>query len=263
MEMLLVDKNAVVYGGGGAVGGAVARAFAREGANVFLAGRTLAKVEAVAEEISASGGVAETAQVDALDEEAVEKHIGKVSETAGRIDILFNAIGMQDVQSRPLHEMSLEDFTRPIAIATRTQFLTARAVARHMIRQGEGVILTITAGPARRALPNVGGFDTACAAIEALWRTFAAELGSNGIRLVVVGSAGSPDTPDVQETLRLHAGATGKSLEEVLADSGSETLLGRLPRVAEVANVATLMASDRASAMTGVIANVTCGYIVD
>jgi 3-oxoacyl-[acyl-carrier protein] reductase len=261
--MLLEHKNAVIYGGGGAIGGAVARAFAREGAHLFLAGRTLAKVEAVAEEITAAGGMAETAQVDVLDEEAVDKHIGKVAERARRIDILFNAIGMQDVQGKPLHEMSLEDFARPITIATTTQFLTARAVARRMIRQGSGVIMSITAGPARRALPNVGGFDTACAAIEGLWRTFAAELGSYGIRLVVIGSAGSPDTPDVQETLELHARATGKSLEEVLADSGSGTLLGRLPRVAEVADVASLMASDRASAMTGVIANVTCGYIVD
>jgi NAD(P)-dependent dehydrogenase (short-subunit alcohol dehydrogenase family) len=261
--MLLEHKNAVIYGGGGAIGGAVARAFAREGAHLFLAGRTLAKVEAVAEEITAAGGMAETAQVDVLDEEAVDKHIGKVAERARRIDILFNAIGMQDVQGKPLHKMSLEDFARPITIATTTQFLTARAVARRMIRQGSGVIMSITAGPARRALPNVGGFDTACAAIEGLWRTFAAELGSYGIRLVVIGSAGSPDTPDVQETLELHARATGKSLEEVLADSGSGTLLGRLPRVAEVADVATLMASDRAGAMTGVIANVTCGYIVD
>jgi 3-oxoacyl-[acyl-carrier protein] reductase len=261
--MLLEHKNAVIYGGGGAIGGAVARAFAREGAHLFLAGRTLAKVEAVAEEITAAGGMAETAQVDVLDEEAVDKHIGNVAERARRIDILFNAIGMQDVQGKPLHEMSLEDFARPITIATTTQFLTARAVARRMIRQGSGVIMSITAGPARRALPNVGGFDTACAAIEGLWRTFAAELGSYGIRLVVIGSAGSPDTPDVQETLELHARATGKSLEEVLADSGSGTLLGRLPRVAEVADVATLMASDRAGAMTGVIANVTCGYIVD
>jgi 3-oxoacyl-[acyl-carrier protein] reductase len=260
--MLLEHKNAVIYGGGGAIGGAVARSFAREGAHLFLAGRTLAKVEAVAEEITAAGGMAETAQVDVLDEQAVDKHIGKVAERARRIDILFNAIGMQDVQGKPLHEMSLEDFTRPITIATTTQFLTARAVARRMIRQGSGVIMSITAGPARRALPNVGGFDTACAAIEGLWRTFAAELGSYGIQLVV-GSAGSPDTPDVQETLRLHAGATGRSLEEVLADSGSDTLLGRLPSVAEVASAATLMASDRASAMTGVIANVTCGYIVD
>jgi 3-oxoacyl-[acyl-carrier protein] reductase len=263
MHMLLENKNAVIYGAAGGIGNAVARAFAREGAKLFLAGRTLTKLEALVQEISAAGGVAEAGQVDALDEQAVEQHIGDVCEKARSIDILFNAIGMQDVQGKPLHEMSLEDFTRPITIATRTQFLTARAVARRMIRQGSGVIMTITAGPARRALPNVGSFDVACAAIEGLWRTFAAELGPYGIRLVVVGSAGSPDTPDVQETLKLHARATGKSLQQVLADSGSGTLLGRLPMVAEVARAATLMASDYASAMTGVIANVTCGYIVD
>jgi NAD(P)-dependent dehydrogenase (short-subunit alcohol dehydrogenase family) len=261
--MLLENKNALIYGAGGAVGGAVARAFAREGAKLFLAGRTLDRVEAVAREISAAGGTAEAAQVDALEEQAVEEHVGKVAAKTGSIDILFDAIGMQDVQGKPLTEMSLEDFTRPILIATRAQFLTARAAARRMAKQGSGVIMTITAGPARRAFPNVGGFDVACAAIEALWRTFAAELGPYGIRLVVVGSAGSPDTPDVQETFKLHARATGKSLEEVSADSGSGTLLGRLPRVNEVANVAAFMASDYASAMTGVIANVTCGYIVD
>jgi len=261
--MLLQDKNAVIYGAGGAIGAMVARTFAREGAKLFLAGRTLATVDKTAEEITRIGGLAETAQVDALDEKAVEKHVAAVAAKAGRIDILFNSIGMQDVQGMPLIKMSLEDFTRPIMIATKTQFLTARAVAQRMIQQGSGVILTITAGPARRAVSNVGGFDVACAAIEGLWRTFAAELGSYGIRLVVIGSAGSPDTPDVQATLKLHARATGKSLEEVLADSGSETLLGRLPSVTEVANVAALMASDHASAMTGVIANVTCGYIVD
>lgn len=261
--MLLEDKNAVIYGAGGGIGSAIARAFAREGATVFLAGLTLAKVEAVAKNVSIDGGVAEAAQVDALNEQAVEEHITKVTEKAGRIDILFNAIGMQDVQGIPLIEMPLEDFARPITNATRTQFLTARAVARRMIRQGSGVILTITAGPARKAVPNVGGFDVACAAIEGLWRTFAAELGSYGIRLVVIGSAGSPDTPAVQEVLKVHARASGQSLEQVLADSGRDTLLGRLPSVTEVANVATLMASDYASAMTGVIANVTCGYVVD
>jgi NAD(P)-dependent dehydrogenase (short-subunit alcohol dehydrogenase family) len=262
MEMLLKNKNAVVYGAGG-VGSAVARAFAREGAKVFLAGRTLAKVEAVVKEIAATGGAAEATQVDALDEQAIEDHIAKAAEKAGSIDILFNAIGMRDVQGKPLTEMSLEDFTRPITIAARTQFLTARAVARRMVGQGSGVIMTITAGPARRAISNVGGFDVACAAIESLWRSFAAELGPYGVRLVVVGSAGSPDTPDVQEMIKLHAKAAGKSLEEVQADLGSSALLKRLPRVAEVANAATIKASDYASAMTGVIANVTCGYIVD
>jgi NAD(P)-dependent dehydrogenase (short-subunit alcohol dehydrogenase family) len=230
---------------------------------VFLAGRTLAALEEVAEEIRSAGGVAEAAQVDALDEEAVEEHLSEVIRKGGNIDVLFNAIGMQDVQGKPLHEMPLEDFTRPITVATRTQFLTARAVARRMIGQGSGVIMTITGGPARRAVPNVGGFDTACAAIEGMWRTFAAELGPYGVRPVVVGSAGSPDTRDHREMLEIHARKAGRSPEEVLDEFGSGTLLGRLPEVAEVADVATLMASGRAGAMTGVIANVTCGYVVN
>src|SRR5262245_4565977 len=109
--MLPKNKNAVVYGAGG-VGSAVARAVAREGAKVFLAGRTLAKVEAVVKEIAATGGAAEAAQVDALDEQAIEDHIAKVAGNAVSIDILFNAIGMQDVQGKPLTEMSLEEISR-------------------------------------------------------------------------------------------------------------------------------------------------------
>ena len=136
--MLLEGKTAVIYGGGGAIGGAVARAFAREGAGVFLAGRTLARLEAVADEIRTAGGVAETAQVDALDERAVDEHADAVVARAGRIDISFNLISHGDVQGTPLVEMALEDFERPVVTALRTMFLTSRAAARHMIRQGSG-----------------------------------------------------------------------------------------------------------------------------
>jgi 3-oxoacyl-[acyl-carrier protein] reductase len=259
--MLLENKNAVIYGAGGAIGGAVARAFARDGARVFLAGRTLAKVETVAEELSSAGGTAEAAQVDALDEQAVERHIGEVAGKAERIDILFNAIGMEDIQGIPLLEMPLEDFAQPVVMATRTQFLTARAVARHMVEQGSGVILTVTAEPTPSR--NIGGFGVACSAIEGLWRSLAAELGPHGIRLIVLRSAGSPDTPAVQEVWKVHAEAAGVPLEDYTADSGSGTLLRRLPLLAEVANAATIMASDRASAMTGAMVNVTCGALVD
>src|SRR5215207_3462545 len=103
--MLLEDRNAIVYGGGGSVGGAVARAFAREGAKVFLAGRTLATLDEVAQEIRSAGGVAETAQVDALDEQAVDEHADAVAEKAGGIDISFNLISYEDVQGTPLAEM--------------------------------------------------------------------------------------------------------------------------------------------------------------
>jgi 3-oxoacyl-[acyl-carrier protein] reductase len=149
--MLLADKTAVVYGAGRAVGGAVAHSFAREGARVFLAGRTLAKLDAVAMEISAAGGVAETAPVDALDEEALDRHADDVAKRAGGIDVAFNAVGVEDHQGTPLIEMSPEDVSLPVKTRVAINHGTARAVARHMVRQGSGVILMITRDAGRMA----------------------------------------------------------------------------------------------------------------
>src|SRR6185436_4849838 len=141
--MLLKDKKAVIYGGGGSIGGAVARAFAREGATVYLAGRTRERLEKVAEEIRAAGGVAQTAEVDALDELAVDQHADAVAAEAGSIDISFNLITHGDVQGTPMAEMELDVYTRPVFTAVRTSFLTWRAAARDMNRQGSGVILAL------------------------------------------------------------------------------------------------------------------------
>lgn len=144
---LLKDKVAVIHGAGGAVGGAVARAFAREGAKVFLSGRNVAPVEAVAKDIVAKGGEAEPAKVDALDEDAVEHHATGVIQKAGRIDVVLNAIGFRVVQGVPLIDLSRENFVSPITTWTTTQFLTARAAARHMAQKRSGVILTLSASP--------------------------------------------------------------------------------------------------------------------
>src|SRR3712207_2337309 len=161
MTLLLQDKNAVIYGGGGAIGGAVAGAFAREGARVFLAGRTRTRLDEVAERIRAAGGVVETAQVDALDEKAVDRHADAVAEKAGSIDVSFNLISYGDVQGTPLAGMELEDFERPVLAATRTMFLTSRAAARHMIEQGSGVILTFGGAGGRDPIRDYysGGFQ--------------------------------------------------------------------------------------------------------
>ncbi|HEY0639740.1 MAG TPA: SDR family oxidoreductase [Pseudonocardiaceae bacterium] len=257
--MLLHDKIAVVYGAGGAVGSTVAAAFARDGAQVFLAGRTLDKVRKVAEQITGEGGTAEAAQVDARDEQAVERHVADVVGRAGRIDVLFNAIGMEDIQGTSLLDMPFEDFEHPVATAARTQFLTARAVARRMVARRSGVIMTITAEPSPAA--NLGGFMPACSLVEGLWRSLAVELGPHNVRTVVVRSAGSPDAPGVEAVSRMHAENNGAEFDD--SEWGSHTMFGRLPRLAEVAGVATLLASDRASAVTGAISNVTCGAFVD
>ena len=261
--MLLETKNAVIYGGGGAIGGAVARAFASEGARVFLAGRTLATVETVAEQIRRAGGAAQAASVDASDERAVAGHLDDVTVSGGSIDISFNAAGIGWDLGAPVVDMALDDFVGPVTDGMRKHVVTATAAARHMIRQRSGVILAITATPARQPIPFVGNFGVGCAAIEALCRQLALELGPYGIRVVCMRSAGSPDSPGVDavnDFLAEKAGMTREAFDLARVES---TLLKRLPTLAEVAGAAVLMASDRASAITGAVANVTCGEIVD
>jgi NAD(P)-dependent dehydrogenase (short-subunit alcohol dehydrogenase family) len=257
--MLLSDKVAVIYGAGGSVGGAVARTFAREGASVYLAGRTQAPLDTVADDIRANSGTAEVATVDAAHELAVEAHVADLVERAGGIDILFNAIGMHDVQGAPLTEMPVESFTKPVELATRTQFLTARAVGRRMAQQGNGVLLTITAEPT--PVEDLGGFGAACGAIEGLWRGLAVELGPYGVRANVIRSAGSSDAPGVRAAVGLRAADAPP--EQIAREFGSDTPLRRAAFLAEVAEVAAMLASDRASAMTAALVNVTCGAYID
>jgi 3-oxoacyl-[acyl-carrier protein] reductase len=268
MKMLLEGKNAVIYGAGGAVGRAVARAFAREGARVFLAGRTLAKVETVAQEIHAAGKLAETAQVDALDKQAVGEHVDAVAEKAGSIDISFNAVGINHIQGTPLRELSPEDYILPITTYARTQFLTTTAAAQHMVKEGSGVILTLSSTAARVTLPS-DGFGGACAAVEALSRQLAGELGPHGIRVICLRPDAIPETarrgPHTRKVWSRAAERVGMTLELVLdATPGVPgALLQRSPSLDEVANAAAFIASDRASAMTATVANISCGAVID
>lgn len=265
--MLLENKTAVIYGAGGAIGAAVARAFAREGAKVFLAGRTLTKLQAVARDVAAEGGVAEAAQVDALDETAIVKHADAVAEKTGGIDIALNAVGILHLQGTPLAELSLQDFAHPITAYTRTNFLTAKAVARHLVRQGSGVILTLSTPGSRMSGTGFLGYGTTCAAIEAFSRILAGELGRNGIRVICLRPNAIPEamaTSHVRDVFGGVAARAGTTVEAMLADwARTVPLLKRLPTLAEVANFAAYAASDRASAMTGAIANLTCGSLVD
>ena len=258
--MLLEGKNAVVYGGAGSVGRVVAGAFAREGAKVFLAGRTLATLEEVVREIAEEGGAAEAAQVDALDEPAVDGHADAVAAAAGGIDVSFNAIGHGDVHGAPLLEMPFEDFARPITTAMRAQFLTTRAAARHMTRQGSGVIMAITATTARLAIPEVGGTAVTFDAIESLCRQWACELGRYGVRVLWLQTTGLPEAV-TDEVLPGYGTGTGDTMtrEELFAWLRRSTMLDRLTSLAEVGKMAAFMASDQAGTVTAAAANLTCG----
>lgn len=249
--MLLDGQVAVIYGAGGSIGGAVARTFAREGARVFLAGRTEAKLEEVAEEIRSNGGEADTATVDATDERAVDAYVDAVVEEAERVDISFNLIGYGDVQE-PLTEITVDDFLQPIATAMRTQFLTTRAAARHMVERESGVVLFF-GGDGPQTPPGLGGFKIALDAIEGLRRQWAVELGEHGIRLVTLKTGGIPESiPDT---------VTGR--DGIIADIEEETLLNRTATLEDVGNVASFVASDRARTMTATEVNISCGALID
>jgi len=264
-ETLLKGKNAVIYGAGGSIGNAIAQAFAREGAKVFLTGRTLATVEATARQITAAGGAAEAAQVDVLDEQAVQDHIRAVGAKAGRIDISFNAIGIAQLglQGIALTEISADSFCLPIATYTRAHFVTARAAARHMVAQQAGVILMHTPEPARLGAPLVGGMGPAWAAMEGLSRSLSAELGPLGVRAVCLRTTGMPETGTIDVVFGLHAKAHGITREQFQSMLEGMTHRRRSTTLLELAQVAAFVASDRAAAMTGTVVNLTGGAIVD
>lgn len=251
---MLQNKNAVIYGAGGSIGGAVACAFARQGATVHLTGHKMESLQKVADDIKALGGTVVIAQVDAMDERAVNDHMNRISQ-AGSVDVSFNAIGVQDIQNIPLTDMVLDDFIRPINVAMETQFITACAAGRVMMKQQSGVILSITATPGALGYPLVGGFGPACCAIEGFSRDLATELGPYNVRVINIRSAGSPDSRPFREALaNMPEFATTfiRKLEE-------DTMLKKLPLMEDIANTAVFLASDMAGKITGVTVDVTAG----
>lgn len=249
--MLLDNKVAAIYGAGGPIGGAVARTFAREGARVFLAGRTQPRLDAVATDIRAQGSVAETAVVDALHEPAVNRFVDAIVAQAGSIDISFNLISYGDVQ-QPLLDIAVEDFLQPITNAMRSHFLTGRAAARHMVPRRSGVILAF-GGSGPHTLPGLGGFKIALDALEGLRRQWACELGQHGIRVVTIKTGGVPETIPLDTPER----------DAIEASIRQATLLNRTATLADVGNVAAFVASDLARAMTAADVNISCGSIMD
>ncbi|GAB0103725.1 SDR family oxidoreductase [Nocardia sp. JMUB6875] len=261
----LNDKHAIIYGGAGAIGSAVARAFARAGAVVHLAGRDEAALEAVAKEIRSHGGSAHYAVVDALDKDAVEANLTALVAGTGGIDISLNAISVPQpgVQGIPLVDLDVDAYTDPVTTYTRSNFITATAAARRMSERGRGVIMTLTADPARHGAPLMGGMPAAWSSLEALTRGLSSELAPKGVRAVGIRSQGIPETGTIATVFGLHARALGISDQEFLAVIEQTSHLGRLPTLAEVAAAATFLASDEAAPLTGSILNLSAGSVSD
>jgi NAD(P)-dependent dehydrogenase (short-subunit alcohol dehydrogenase family) len=264
MSTLLTGKNAIIYGGGGDIGAAVASTFAREGAKVFLVGRTADSLETAAAAAEAAGGAAggaaETAVLDALDEHAVDGHLADVVARVGAVDVSFNLISRGDVQGVPLIDMTPDDLLRAVDNGLRTNFLTARAAARQMTAQGSGVILDLNSASGAGAMPGMGSTGPADAAVEAFMRYLAAEVGPQGVRVCGVWTAGVEETLTSEKMASVSDNVPDP--QTVIEMISSMSALRRTPRLADVAETAAFLASDRAAGITGSMTNVTAGLVL-
>ena len=253
--MLLEHKTAIIYGAGGAIGSAVARAYAREGAEVHLAGRSGPTLTAVARRIETDGGTAHVAILDVLDRTATEEHAGAVVAASGGIDACFNATSNDDIQGTPLLNMTVEDLLRPVTKAVTAHFNIATAVGRHMTHSGHGVILVMAGG--REAIPRLGGAHVAWTALAGLCRQLAAEFGPHGVRVAWLLSPGSPDVIEHQQ-------ATLRGGDDATPAPGTEGLLpDHQPSYDDVGSIAAFAASDWARTITASEINLTGGAVID
>src|SRR5271165_2252803 len=254
-SQVLRNRNAVIYGGGGSLGSTIARAIAKEGAIVFLAGRHLSSVKAVADEIVDSGGRAKAVVVNATNESEVNTLVNFIIGKGGTLDLSMCAIDYQVVQNIPLVQLSVEDFVRPVSIAMQSHFLTATAAGKIMMKQRSGVILSLTATPGGIGYPFTAGFAPACSAIESFSRNLAMELGTYGVRVLNIRSGGSPDSQIFKQAIERNP----KEMEVILRGMENDTMLKQLPLMEEIANTAVFLASDSAKSITGVTIDVTGG----
>lgn len=256
----LANKNILVFAATGAIAGGAARKFAAEGAHVWISGRDTTRLNALASDIRAAGGLVTVDEVDATDPVAVEKYVERVASTAGHIDGVFNGIGGRPSDLRyPMDStrQSFEDFMVPMQRIVGSQFLTSRAVAAQMAKQGTGgSIVILSATLSGMTAGFMAGISAACGGVEALARSLAGEFGLAGVRVNVVRGSGMPETRTIQETVVGQIELTGQPPKMALPP------LGRPITVVETVNAAAFLLSDDASGMTGQVVTVCAGAFV-
>ena len=263
---ILKGKHAVVFGAAGSLGAAVAKEFAAEGAEVFLAGRTKSNLEAVAKQITGRGGRAQTGVVDALDDAAVNEYLDGVVKQAGKIDIAIDLTGPlanEYGNGKLAVELTIEEFMAPVEKVVRSHFITARAAARRMIEQKSGVIIFVTGSPVRPHVPGATAIGAAFAALENLTFNLAFEVSPLGVRVVCLRTVANIDSRSIQDTLDFHAARMKITKEQAVERVALQNFL-KVPATAQdTANAAVLIASDSARMMTGTVVNASAGAALD
>ena len=265
-SQILHGKHAVVFGAGGSVGSAVAKQFASEGAEVFLAGRTKSNVEGTTNQIIEAGGLAHAAAIDALDDVAVNEYIDGIVKQTGSIDVVFNAVGplAKDYgNTKSALDLTTDQFMLPVNTVLLSQFITARAAARHMVKQHSGVIIFLTGGPAGAHIEGTTAIGAAFGAVESLTRNLALDVSPAGVRVVCVRSSAMTDSRTIQQSIDAVADTMKVSKEQVIGRIASLTMLKVPASVTDTANAVAFVASDRARMMTANVINSTGGAVED
>jgi NAD(P)-dependent dehydrogenase (short-subunit alcohol dehydrogenase family) len=263
---ILQDKHAVVFGAGGSIGAAVAKEFAAEGAEVFLAGRNKSNVDGVAGQIAAAGGRAHAAVIDALDDAAVDKYIDGIVKQTGSIDVEFNAVGPLATDygnGKHAVDLTIEEFMVPVTTVLKSQFITARSVARQMVKRRSGAILFLTGSPARGHVQGATAIGAAFGAIETLMENLAVEVSPEGVRVVCLRTTANTDSRTIQQTMDALGSRMNATREEMIARMASYNFLKVPASVADTAKLAALLASDRVRMVTGTVVNSTAGAAAD
>ena len=263
---MLQGKRAVIFGAGGSIGAAVASEFAAEGAEVFLAGRTPSNVDAVAQRIGKAGHRAHAAAIDALDDAAVNTYIDSVVRNAGQIDIVFTAVGplaSEYGNTKHAADLTVDEFMLPLTTVVKSQFIAARAAARHMIKRRSGVILFLTGSPARGHVEGATAIGTAFGAIESLTENLAVEVSPFGVRVVCLRTTANTDSRTMQQTMDAIVSKMHITKEQALAGMANLNFLKVPATVSDTAKAAVLLVSDRARLLTGTVVNSTAGAALD
>lgn len=261
--MLVKGKVAVIFGGSGAIGSAVAQVMAREGAHLFLGARNQGKLDQVAGKIHATGGSVETFNIDVLDEESMMERTAQLAQQTGGFDVVINTTGFVHDQGKRVTELTLAEFRQGFDPFLTAQFNISKAVAPHMGGERAGSILTVVAPAGVMVIPGHSGHIVGCAGIESFVKVLASELAPKNIRVICVRShaligavqAGSY----TNQVFASKAQSMGLTVEQWVDGAAQSTMLKRLPTLSQVAELMTFLASNHASAMTATVVNMTAG----
>lgn len=258
--MDLSQKVVVVTGAGHGIGRAIAMRCAAAGAMLVLAGRSMAKLEELAADLRSAGSTALVVGTDVTDPEAVERLALETIATFGKADVLVNNSGIAG-PTAPAWETPISAWQQTLDVNLTGPWLCARAFIPHMIEGGSGSIVNIGSVTGKRPLLGRTPYAASKAGLIGITRTLAEEAGPHGIRVNLI-SPGPVEGPRIERVFEGQAQATGRSIGEVRGAFEKLSPMNRLVVEDEVADAVVFLASDAASAITGIDLNVSAGLVM-